>query len=629
MERRAFRSGSVRMNTEPSGPLVGGPTSPIAAAKPLPSVARRPAARALFTAAALALAPLCIGASGCANRSDGPDAGPSTTVTVIEPVPAPPGLMAEGFVPSPDATWTKLRATLGGPALILPQSFGGLVTSVLGLPLTLAGEIDGGIPVLGAVLEPLPGAPNPRAALGIHVKVGERLIDQLTRGESARFIVRLDTATSIALLEPKSGAAASPVALGVLGNYLLIAATAADLLAAGPYVARTMPKSPVPKEDVAIELPEAALSGPISRALQSGLATMRSSGRLPILSLPVERMATYLASITPDLAGARLTLRLDAARVRARLSLNPKPGGGPATEVARALVVGDTRPLRELPADALAGLLMRASLAERTRDAESWADVITGILGESATAADRAAIAAALKSLAEARGDLMTAGMSFGPTGPVAYVRGDVTDGEKLDKAIKEVLALATLKPLKSAFMDQKLKISTGKTVVEGIPGDVQRITLERLAEDARKSAGAGASGQGPTVMVPLPFGAMPTSVDLFYRVADGAFFGAAGLRAKEGLRSAIEAIGKEGFGGVPEIKASLDAIGGDVSFALVVDPLRLVASASGKPGAASSAPVLMLMGRGGGDAPPDGLWMGLDAATLAIQEFVKHRSAF
>ena len=48
--------------------------------------------------------------------------------------------------------------------------------------------------------------------------------------------------------------------LGLLGNYLLVSTKKEDLLALGPYVARTMPTLPVPKEDVTLEATPGALS---------------------------------------------------------------------------------------------------------------------------------------------------------------------------------------------------------------------------------------------------------------------------------------------------------------------------------------------------------------------------------
>ncbi len=99
-------------------------------------------------------APAAIGPAGCSSSSSGPDGG--TAEAPLTPVPAPEGLLATGFVPTPDATWARARAAIGGPSAFFPQSFGGLAATGLGLPITVAGEIDGDVPVLAALASPIP-----------------------------------------------------------------------------------------------------------------------------------------------------------------------------------------------------------------------------------------------------------------------------------------------------------------------------------------------------------------------------------------------------------------------------------------------------------------------------------------
>jgi hypothetical protein len=213
--------------------------------------------------------------SGC-SKGSASGSSPSAQPAALAPIPAPAGLMAELFVPKPDATWSKLRSMLGAPAAFLPASIGALATSMLGLPASLMGDFDGAIAVLGALVDDQGTA---RGALAVHVKSGDRLIVALTKGEAARFTARQDAASSITLLEPLSHAAnapdggasggQSPMALGILGNYLLIGRTALDLTAAGPYVVRTLPKAPIPADDLAIEISEPSLSGPIAARARS------------------------------------------------------------------------------------------------------------------------------------------------------------------------------------------------------------------------------------------------------------------------------------------------------------------------------------------------------------------------
>jgi len=138
-------------------------------------------------------------------------------------VPAPEGLVGDLFLPSPETTWTRVRAIAGVSAAILPQSFGGIAATLLKLPLLAAGDIDGGVPVVGAVVKQ--GTAPAFGAVGIHVKAGDRFVDQLTRGPEARFVAKLDEASRVTLLTPKQAGSSEEgaIALGVLGNYLLVA----------------------------------------------------------------------------------------------------------------------------------------------------------------------------------------------------------------------------------------------------------------------------------------------------------------------------------------------------------------------------------------------------------------------
>src|SRR5512139_509852 len=177
-------------------------------------------ARGLLFAVALALPAL---GAGCKDEPP-----PPQKVAPLEPIPAPAGLLADVFVPNPDEAWAKARVTVGGPALFLPSNASNLAVTLLGLPLAVSAEIDGNVPLVGALVERAGGG-RPRAAIGIHVRDAGKIEGLLVKGENARFQLRVDEKTSITLLESKDGGA-RPLALGLLGNYLLVAQDTADLL---------------------------------------------------------------------------------------------------------------------------------------------------------------------------------------------------------------------------------------------------------------------------------------------------------------------------------------------------------------------------------------------------------------
>ncbi|WP_129345516.1 hypothetical protein [Sorangium cellulosum] len=584
-------------------------------------------------AALLAIAlGLSAGAPGCKPRDPAPDAGAASP----SPVPAPAGLIAEAFLPTPEATWAKARALAGGPAALLPGSAGALAASLLGLPIAVAPEIDGGVPVLGAAVE-APDRPRPRGAIGIHVKDGARLVDQLTRGDAARFRAKPDAATSITLLEPLQGT--SPLALGVLGNYLLVSERADDLTLVGPYVARTMPRSAVPKEDLAIEIPRSAIEGPLLKAARSAWDRARGAEGAPrATAVPLAPMIEDGLAVLGDLERARLTLVL-GEDAHLRVTGTPRAGGGPASRASAELAVGDVKPLLELPADTLAGVLVRDRAASRAEDVPRLVDALAGLVEGELPPAERERLGAAIRAASDARGDWFAGGLRFSGAGPTAFVRAAVGDRARLETAVADLLGTAELTPVKAALKREGIRISASKAALPQLTGDVRRVRLERSGgasqaggaapSPARKApAGAGLSGGG----APGSSGASgaPSSVELLYLVRDDGLFASVGSEPGEGLRSVVAALQGENLGGVPAMKTALAPLGADIAFALVVEPLRLVASRLGQPGAGDSAPVVFAVGATPAAAgAPAVLWARADVAATAIREILRFGGAF
>lgn len=604
--------------------------------------------------AALALA---AGPAGCSKPDPQPAPAP---VVDLSPIPAPAGLVAELFLPTPDATWAKARIAVGGPALFLPVNAGTLVANLLGLPVTAGQEIDGAAPVLGAVVDagvgaaPPPGAAaddvgaarqRARGAVGIRVKSGSALIAQLTRVEGARFQARVDAATSMTFIEPQgaapsgsaAGSAAAPaataprgrVAMGVLGDYLLVGNTVEDLTLVGPYVVRTLPKAPVPKEDLAVEIPRAAIDGPILGAVRGfwekarGPLTSAAGGAGAADELALAPTIESWLAILGDLERARVTLVLDEA-AHLRLSGTPRAGGGAASRAVAEAAVGDVKPLLDLPGDALAGVLVREQPGARGEGVGRQVQALTRLIGGEVPEKDREAIAAALRAVAEARGDWFSAGLRWAGVGPTAYVRAAVSDEEKLGAAIEDLVELSKLPSVKAFLKEEKLRVSTAKHVVERLPGDARRIRFERVEEKGKKDA-KESKGTAPAAGAD-PAATLPKAVDLVYLLKDKNLFASAGYEPDEAMRRLVGAPEGERLGAVPAFQGALKALGGDTSFALVVDPLRIVATRAGKPPQGDPTPVVLAAGAGAGDA--GALWLRVDVPTVVIREAVRYRGA-
>lgn len=582
-------------------------------------------------AALLALA-LAVGAApACGKSEPAVDAGTSAP-TVLDPIPAPPGLVAELCLPAPEVTWGKARGLVGGPAAFLPATFGGLVATLLGLPITSATEIDGAIPVVGAAVDddrdggkPAAGVTPRRArvSVAIHVKAGDRLVDQLTKGDTARYAARVDESTRIVFLDPKGSArpeappsgprAPTSHAFGVLGNYLLVGPSEADVLAAGPYAARTLSTRPAPREDVAVELPAAAMRGPVKRWLDRvGAALSDERAPLGVATSTMLAPMRDLLAVAGDLDRGRMTVELGDT-VRMRVLATPQGGGGAATGALEALAVGDAEPLLALPATTLVGGVIRDSEQARGQAVTRQIESLTALLGpdKAGSDKDREALGDVLGALAKARGDWIAGGVSFGPTGPVGFGRAALRDGDAGAKGMRALVDLTGKAPLKTILTDAGVSVTKGKVKVDGA-GDAVRLRLERSKDDK--------ATRDPT---------LPVAVEILYAVAKDALVLAAGEDAKEALAAAARAPADpaQSLAGNPQVKSMLEALGSDVAFAVFVEPLRYVAVRAGKPGAGESAPVVVAAGRTA-DGAERGFWLRADAAPTAVRELLKHAGA-
>ncbi len=563
----------------------------------------------ILRAAFFALATLTA-SSALLSCADNKPPAPSAPAEDLSPLPAPAGHVADIFIPAPESTWTRARAMVGGPAVFMPQSFGALAAQLLGLPMTISGEFDHALPVLGALTYEKNAGMH--AVLGLHVKAGDRFIDQLTRAENARFELKPDTASGVRLLSRKQASTqAAPVVLGVVGNYLLVGRSIEDLKAIGPYVARTLPAAKAPAEDLAIEIPEAALGGPLLEDMRKSWAEMRTrveKAGAPVIPLksPFETLLTVLG----DSKHARLALTLDDAAAHARFTLTPKEGDGPAAKALATMSTGDAKPVFDLPEGTQLAMMWRESKDARVEDAPAQAESLVKLLGEGIPDKDKEAMIAAIVAEAKVRGEWVTLGVSLEPTGPAAVLRAPVEGEDEAKKALEGIEKLAKLTGVKDVIKREKLSISISKAVVEDLAGDVRRVRFKR---DEKKTEAGAASSE------------LPHAIDLLYFVKGGTLVGAVGEDPKELFRRTANASSSARLGASPPIEQAVNALGSGVSFALVAEPLRLLAAKMGKSAPPTPAPATFAIGRDPGSKE---LFARLDLATILIQELVKHRDA-
>lgn len=540
-------------------------------------------------------------ALGCSKKPE-PPAGPVT----LAAVPPPKGLVAELSIARPGATWAQVRTTMGGPAAMLPASGGLLATTIFDLPPTAAELFDMEIPALGAVVE---NEGRFAVVLAFHVKDGPKLAEIASTGEAARFTKKPDANSGIVLLDPKE--AESGPALGIAGNYLTIAARPADIVAYAPYVTRTLPSRPAAKEDILATLPKAGLAHLVGqirseweelREERSKLEAMMNAqlgGKGSPSSFGyLDKRAASALEILDNLDDARLSLSLEGGFAHVRLAAKPAEGAGAASRAISAMAPGDAKPLLDLPADSAIAVVYRDTAQVRETSATEQVALFEETYGPELKPSDKALFEQTLKGWAKGRGDWMSVGAVWDRDGVSLVARSAVSDTAVLEKAIGDWLRMTEV----PAFAEP----------LSSILGPF-KIAAPSTQKDFKTSRITRKAGVVPATL--LPSDALPSQLDMAWSVNEQAFVAAIGKDAKAAYMPVAKGTGSK-LADVPEAAKLVNALDGDVSFALFAEPRKVVSAVTGKP-APEAAPVLVSFGRSGTNEA----WVRLDVSQYALRD--------
>lgn len=572
-------------------------TTAVAATTTFRSERRR--ARAL--ASLLASAALGLTQPGCTDKTQGP-ADAAVLPVDLPPVPKPADLAATLVVGKPGETWAKLRESGGGPARLLPQSFGLLVATMLGLPAAAADSIDPDMAMTGAATSGDKGGVE--VAVAVHVRSGRELIARLSAGADANYTAREDAASAMTVLEPKAGKASTEVALGVVGNYLVAARRVADLTKVGPYAARSLPKEPPAKRPISLTLDKRALSGPIAESIREAWKQKKAElekldadnrqkhgGRTPDFGDPAAAVGALgsavesLVKVLQSSASGRVVVEPYGDRLEVVAELDAEAQGA-AAEVFGAFVVGDAEPIVALPALTPVAVLTRTTAATREASAKSMLEGIGGLFGDRLSAPDRDKVKGVLDKLAQGRGDWETYGVYLDAGKGGLLYRAAVSDAKAFDAGAKDLFKLSSIKalaePLRQFAGETTLKQSTAQ--VPGVPGTTQR-TLLGLKPSPMRTAN-DKTGKVSTEA---------DNLELLWVHKDGRVLGAGSLDAVPilGALVAADAEPKSTHKNDPKVAAALGRVR-DASFVVFVQPLKLGGGASSSP----SSPVVVSLGR-------------------------------
>ena len=412
-------------------------------------------------------------APGCTCNKTEVAAEDAALPAVEAPAPAPDGLLADLFVPTPNATWQRLQRGVGGTLGILPSSLGGIACAFAGLDPNLAQEIDGTAPLTGAL------ADDPKdVAWAVALKISEprRAKDVLFESETSRYVSR--PVAGMTLIVPKSGGSTSSVAALANGGYLVLARSEADLTRLGPYVYRTVPTKASPANGaIILDAPPAALKGPVRAriaalwdgarselAKKDDAARAAHGGRAPDYADPravlsvLDGMVQGRLALLGDLDRMRLVVDVLETSVRADLVATPGEGEGPSRTAVASMRPGDAAPLLE-GADSPHALFFRDDEKGRTETASDIEDAVKKALGERLGAPEAKRLHSAVLGWTRARGDWATLGL-VGQDG--LFLRAPAANAEAADHALRDLLAVVSAAPLKRGLRIQDMTVGAG-----------------------------------------------------------------------------------------------------------------------------------------------------------------------
>ncbi|MFO0663388.1 MAG: hypothetical protein U0174_05525 [Polyangiaceae bacterium] len=438
-------------------------------------------------------------------------------------VPVPEQLLAEGVIPTPNASWTKLQRNIGGLVGILPMTFGGLLFTLSGFDVLAGDVVDGSQPAYFAISSASLGAPaasGQRREPAPHYVFALRMIESrkaramLLDGDRAMFTA--EERGGMTRLRGKGARESDATMAMTKSGFLLVASSAADLDELGAYAYRNLPKKPLPSEALVVSMPRSVVRGMLRAKLGAAWAPYRDDlaqqdkqaraahgGRAPDFGDPqailgaIDGLVQKKLALLEKLESVRVALDPTDAELRLTATLEVAQGDTTFSQ----MVTGDASPLLSAPSDALVSVLYRDSEQERSADADAFAPWLASVVGQRLSEADTSRLRALHQAWAKGRGDALT--VSF--FGGGAQTPG-VSACAKVQKpeAMKELFTgFPDLLRLKAIREPLKLKsVDVRPFDREGIKGS----EIELYAPSAKGEASSAKAVKGGTPAISVAY---------------------------------------------------------------------------------------------------------------------------
>jgi hypothetical protein len=530
---------------------------------------------------------------GACKKKETP--APPVTKEVVgpeTPVPAPEGILVEGIVRAPDAILESMRTV----SPLVPDKAGPLLANVMHIPAAAGSEIDGSKPLYLVVAKL---GPETAFIVAAPIKDAAKVTDVLAKTPSLK---RSDDAEGqLAIFESLS--TPRNQVLAVRRSYLLAGASVATIKALAPYATRTMPTKPVPTEEVALTMPQAAIRGTIRDSLKAMLdasalqrkqmleqakTTGAPPGALDVVSdyqsKQTQRFVEWLADagdgrVVLTTSGGAIALRAEVAVPNAESAFGKQVASWPLGGAVDAL---------DVPPSSFIAFSSRTSETSRTEASRDVADMLASSFSADIGPKEKTLIEGFLATWDKARGEKTTGSLVYeGPTKVGLTLRLEAKDAPALSKmmgdALKSILAVkGVASGLKKQGIDAP-KFTTEK--VSGIDTTVMTIKLPRKPGE-----------------IPKP--GEPDDADVVFGPSGSDVVVAAGVGARDILKEMIDAKTDptKSFASSTSLAAQMKALGETTAGVGLVLPSRIIPMSSGATVTTTpppNDPILIAIGKG------------------------------
>ncbi len=426
---------------------------------------------------------------GCSKKS------PDLSAPIVEaPVAAPALLLAEMTVENPDAFWGKLQHGMGGLAGLMPASTGGLLASLVSLDSAAGPIVDGASPAYAAIVGT---TTTKRWAAAVRVTDLPHARQALFDGPAAKYNA-VDDGDFVLLTLKAPPATPAPYTFAISRTgYLVVAKTKENVQEIGPYLVRTMPTHPRATADATLDVPHAALAGPLHDGLVESWSERKQDLALSakdeadahgreadfadpagILAASDQAMQKRLSALA-DVASIHVDVTANADLLDAEAILTPSDGNGPAAQWLATTNHGDLTPLLEAP-QGYGGVLWRTSDADRASLAADGDQLFRQVFSHKLDETEFAAAHQALADWAAGVGDHTVVTASSAPVFSVR-VTTPTSHPVEIAKGTREALELVR-KALEGGTFESlvgKPNVVFGTDDIVGV-GKAQTMTVYR-----------------------------------------------------------------------------------------------------------------------------------------------------